>query len=236
MINGILFGKAKFAAASFVLFIMIGVAFGDADQPSGSVYSVVPEEPDSTACYVFYLHGMIIENKGVRPAHPQFGVYEYEKILERLAAEGFQVVSEAREKGTDVNTYAEKVASEVRYLLARGVAPDRITVIGFSKGGAIAIFASEKLANRDVNFVFMASCGSWLQQREESPQVSGRILSIYEKSDGIAGSCAGLFDTSRASLETKDIMIDTGKRHGAFYLPRSEWLQPAIEWIKQSGN
>ena len=235
MINCFPLRPARLMAVYFTLFVLTGAAFGSADQPSGSVHADIPEEPDSTARYVFYLHGMIIENQGVRPTHPQFGVYEYEKILENLAADGFQVISEARKEGTDVDTYAEKIAREVRYLLAKKVAPDRITVIGFSKGGVIAIVASEKLARHDVNFVFMASCGSWLQ-RKESPQVAGRILSIHEKSDEIAGSCAGLFDNSKAVHETKEIMIDTGKRHGAFYLPRSEWMRPAIEWIKQSGN
>ena len=107
--------------------------------------------------------------------------------------------------------------------------------MGFSKGGVIAILASGKLARRDLNFIFLASCGSWLQRRE-SIQVQGRILSIHEKSDEIAGSCAGLFAGSNAGLETREIMIDTGERHGAFYLPRAEWMRPAIEWIKQGGQ
>jgi hypothetical protein len=227
---------AWLVVALFVLLVPGGVASGGVDPPSGAILSAVPERPDSTARYVFYLHGRIIEDQGVRPTHPEFGVYEYEEILDSLAAEGFQVVSEARKKDTDVGAYAEKVANDVHYLLAKDVPPDRITVIGFSKGGVIAIFASEKLANKDVNFVFMAACGRWLQRREESPQVCGRILSIHEKSDEIGRSCAGLFDGSRAELTTKEITIDTGKRHGAFYVPRSEWLRPVVLWIKQGGN
>jgi predicted aspartyl protease len=33
-------------------------------------------------------------------------------------------------------------------------------------------------------------------------------------------------------IETEEVRIDTGERHGAFYRPIPEWMQTAIEWAK----
>ena len=68
---------------------------------------------------------------------------------------------QSRPSGTDVVVYAEKVVGQVEQLLAAGVPPGHITVIGFSKGGMIAVYACSKLARKDVNFVFMACCSPW---------------------------------------------------------------------------
>ena len=59
----------------------------------------VPQQIDPQAHYLFYLHGRIVE-EGRRPTSPQFGVYEYDKILETFRARGFVVISEQRPKGT----------------------------------------------------------------------------------------------------------------------------------------
>jgi hypothetical protein len=46
----------------------------------GSVLKEPPQTTDANAKYLFYLHGRIIEEKGIRPVDPQYGVYEYEQI------------------------------------------------------------------------------------------------------------------------------------------------------------
>ena len=71
----------------------------------------MPEHPNPAARYLIYLHGSIIQTQGRRPTHPDYGVYEYDEILDALAARGFQVISEARPAGTKVPAYAEKVAA-----------------------------------------------------------------------------------------------------------------------------
>src|SRR5688572_16348766 len=48
----------------------------------GRIGKDVPEKVNPKARYLFYLHGRIIEEQGVRPTSPQHGVYEYEQILE----------------------------------------------------------------------------------------------------------------------------------------------------------
>ena len=107
----------------------------------GSIHRAFPEEIDPGARYVIYLHGRIIEDEGVRPTHPQFGVYEYEAILEKLAGHGLQVIAEVRPPGANGAEYARRTAQQVRDLIVAGVPEDHITVMGFSKGGGIAILA-----------------------------------------------------------------------------------------------
>lgn len=194
----------------------------------GAILDKIPEHPNRGARYVIYLHGRIIEDKGPRPTHEQWGVYEYRKILETLAAAG-TVISEQRRSGTDVDQFAEHVAGQVRALLAAGVPPEHITVIGFSKGGGIAIRTSARLKNDKVNFVFLASCSAGGSDLD----VRGRILSIYEASDDAGRSCAPLFAKSKSPGERKEVRIETGGGHGAFYRPRQEWTAPVLAWIKR---
>jgi hypothetical protein len=197
----------------------------------GSIHQTLPPEIDAEARYVFYLHGRIIEDEGVRPTHPQFGVYEYEAILELLASRGLMVISEVRPSGADPMEYARRTAQEVRDLLAAGVPAGHITVMGFSKGGAIAILTSWELQQPDVRFVWLAACGDWAF-RMSALVPAGRILSIYEASDSIGVSCEPLFSRSDM-IDAKEVRIETGERHGAFYRPIPEWTEPALEWIQR---
>ena len=192
----------------------------------------VPKSPDPRAHYVIYLHGRIIEEQGPRPTHPDWGVYEYQKILETLAAPGRTVISEQRRAGTDMDQYAEHVAGQVRKLLAAKVPAENIAVVGFSKGGGIATRASSLLKNDKVNFVFLAACGNGDFSRS-TLDVRGRILSIYEASDEMGQPCAQLFAKSKGTGERKEIKIQTGKQHGAFYQPRKEWTVPLLAWIQK---
>ena len=198
---------------------------------SSNIVSDVPAVIDPDARYLIYLHGAIIETEGIRPTHPRFGVYEYQKILATFAAKGFVVISEARPAGTDGMVYASTVVEQVRKLLASGVPPDHVTVVGFSKGGGIAIAASAMLAEDDVNFVFMAACNPWL---DDHPEIvaRGRLLSLREASDELMGSCQGLFERSPSPNDQREIVLHLGGGHGAFYRPRAEWVDPVVEWAE----
>lgn len=193
----------------------------------------VPDEIAPTARCVIYLHGAIIEREGIRPTHPKFGVYEYQEILEEFASRGFVVISEVRPAGTEVIAYAATVVDQVRTLLAAGVPPERITVVGFSKGGAIAIFTSSLLANDQVNFVFIGACGEWLDKRPDVVP-RGRLLSLREASDDLVGSCVALFARSPENGASRELTFELGGGHGAFYRPRPEWIDPVVEWASVS--
>jgi acetyl esterase/lipase len=207
----------------------IAAACGVRPNANGGVHSHLPADIDRSARYLFYLHGAIIERAGERPTHPRYGVYEYRKILETLADRGFVVISEARPQGTDGMLYAATVADQVRKLLAAGVPPDHVTVVGFSKGGGIAIAASSMLANDDLNFVFMAACNPWLDAHPEIV-ARGRLLSLRESSDELVGSCEGLFDRSPNPHDHREVLVELGGGHGAFYRPHPEWVDLVAEW------
>jgi hypothetical protein len=195
----------------------------------GRVVQNVPAETSADERYLFYLHGQIVEDQGVRPVHPEFGVYEYEAVLASLARAGFLVISEARGPGTDGEAYAAKVAQQVGALLAGGAPPEQISIVGFSKGGGIAVLVAGLLHNEKVNFVFLGTCVQWIRNWPEL-DLRGRVLSIYEASDPIAGSCGGVLSASVIEPEFKELRLEVGGGHGAFYRPLSEWRDPVVAW------
>jgi acetyl esterase/lipase len=197
----------------------------------GSILDGVPAQVRPGARYLIYLHGRIVEEKGRRPTDERFGIYEYPQILDTLAASGAEVISEQRPQGTDFRAFGAHVADQVRRLLAAGVPPERIAVVGFSKGGAIAMVAAALVRDPRVAFVFLGSCGDWVQGRDDV-DVRGRILSIYEASDELGTSCEPLFAQAGEPGEHREIRIDTGAGHGAFFRPRPEWLAPLLQWIE----
>jgi hypothetical protein len=179
---------------------------------------------------IFYLHGRIIEEEGSRPVHERFGLYDYPAIVEALAADGALIISEVRESGTKAHEYAQIVVDQIEELIAKGETPESITVVGFSKGGSIAIYASMLLNHPDVNFVFIAACADWVSSYADLI-VSGNVFSIYEESDTLAGSCASLAKRNEELSSFSELAISTGKEHGAFYLPTSEWVDPLLVWV-----
>jgi pimeloyl-ACP methyl ester carboxylesterase len=187
------------------------------------------QKVDTSAHYLFYLHGRIVE-EGRRPVSPQYGPYEYDEILNVFKSKGFVVISEQRRKGTEVEQYAGKVAEQVRQLLKAGVPPGNITVVGASQGSFIAMLASTYLKNRDVKFVFIAGCAAdpgFLGMVD----LHGNVLSIYERSDG-AGTCEKYRADATGIARYEELQLQTGKRHGFIYRPMTEWVEPTTRWAR----
>lgn len=196
---------------------------------AAEVLTTVPAQPDPLKTYVIYLHGKIIEEKGPRPTDPRFGLYDYPAVLETLGSRGAVVISAQRAKDTDVATYAGGVVHQVEQLVGAGVPEEHIVVVGFSKGGAIALRVSSFLRRSNVRFVLLAAC--W---RADEPQVrlTGRVLSIRESSDTASPySCKPIADKAEKPTSFEEIVIDTGRSHGAFYLPRAEWTKPTLDFV-----
>lgn len=199
----------------------------------GSVHDQPPPSPDVRARYVIYLHGRIIEDQGRRPTHATWGTYEYQQILDKFAADGLVVISEQRPPLTDMDKFASHVADQVRALLRAGVPPEQVSVVGFSKGGGIAMRASALLRNPRINFVFLAACGDG-DFDGVNIEVWGRILSVYEASDEIGRSCQSLFAKPGATGERSELRINLGEEHGTFFRPHHEWLTPALRWVHEA--
>lgn len=80
-----------------------------------NILQQVPDNPDSTRSYLFYLHGLIVEEAGIRPKSVEHGYYEYELILDALAREGFVVISEARKKAQGLSPMPKKLFPRSEY-------------------------------------------------------------------------------------------------------------------------
>jgi pimeloyl-ACP methyl ester carboxylesterase len=150
------------------------------------------------------------------------------------------VVSEARLEQTDAEAYAKKVATQVRRLLEQGVPPSHVTVIGHSKGGSIALIAASELHEEKLNFVIMAGCGKrgsgfrrsferFLDER--AARLRGRLLSIYDASDRLAGSCREAFEKA-AVAESAEVVLQTGQGHALFWSPKAVWVDEVVGWAE----
>jgi hypothetical protein len=179
--------------------------------------------------YVIYLHAKIVETQGRLPTDPTYGVYQYDAILDSLRSAGFVVLSDQRRPNANSDSAAARVAQQVDSLLRLGISPHSVSVVGFSKGGWIAILASNRLQNPAVSFVFMAACGPWAFERPDL-HVTGRMLSIYETSDSLGVSCAPMFAQRGAGSYVEEIALSLGLGHGTFFQPRSAWLAPVAAW------
>ena len=187
--------------------------------------------------HVIYLHGRIIqEQQSARPEHPEYGPYELEKIADALRGAGFVVTAEIRPRAATLDESAERVAEQVRRLLGSGVPADRITVVGASMGGVIALRASVRLQNPEVRFGILGGCldVNVRELREEGTAPKGRMLSIREASDDLGGPCPTWKDDtdSHAGFVGREIVLHTGLSHGFLYRPLPEWLNPVVEWAR----
>jgi dienelactone hydrolase len=181
--------------------------------------------------YIIYAHGKIVETEGRRPTDPAFGVYEYDAILDTMRRAGFEVLSEQRGPNASSDSAASRIAHQVDSLLTLGVAPEEITIIGFSKGGWIAILASSKLQNPRLGFVFMGACGPWSNDAPDL-HVSGRMLSLIETSDTLGVSCAPMFSRKAPNSISRETALSLGLGHGTFFQPRAAWLEPVLAWAR----
>lgn len=192
----------------------------------GVVINSVPREIDTSARYLFYISGYIVAEGNTRPTSPEYGVYEYEKILE-----SFKVVSEARKQSRQIEPYAVRVAAQVKQLLKAGVPPENISVVGASQGSWIAMLVSTYVANRDLNFVFIAACAGE-NGLLKLVNLHGNVLFISESTDK-PGSCQRFRDDAKGINEYNAMEINTGLKHGFLYRPMKEWLDPAVAWAQR---
>jgi hypothetical protein len=195
-----------------------------------------PTSIDPTKEYMFYLHGRIIEDQGIPAVSPDYGAYEYEAILEKLASFGFRVISEQRPKNADGMKYAERAAGQVTELLKAGVPAKNITVVGASKGAAITIAITNFLANKELNFVLMGTCDPETIQFfvQQNIFLYGNVLAIRDSADEVSGSCQELFAFSEGKIARhEEIVLDVGTGHGILYKPLDEWILPAVQWADQ---
>lgn len=217
----------------------------------GTVYSSYPAIVDSSASYVIYLHGSIIESSGGLPASSSYDVtgdgvpetidYRFVAITDAIAAKGYNVIAEIRSGVTDITVYSTHVASQVDRLIADGVPAENITVMGFSKGGAMALVVSSLVADASVNYVVEGGCGLTGSIYEATyrsivstygASLQGRMLSVYDSVDTSGGTCQLAFNAAPAAGFTgSEIVLNTGWGHAIFYQPKIAWIIAVFNWL-----
>jgi predicted esterase len=199
---------------------------------TGKVYHAMPQTIDPNARYLIFLHSSLVEEEGTDAVHEEYGRYAYDEIIEALLVPDTNVISVIRPGDTKVKRYAGQVVDQVKGLIDAGVSPSHVTVVGFSKGGSIAIYTAAELQNEAVNFVLLGACTGAVSDLPETP-IMGRVLSIYDSGDDSSGSCQDVFDQADLGLTAKEISISTGAGHAAFYSPDATWVDPLTAWLAE---
>jgi len=198
---------------------------------AGEIFNEFPSNVKADEKYVFYSHGFIVEGSNPRPVNSSWGTYEFPMIKNALSDVQYNLIAYHRAKDTKPKVFAKKLASDVRLLIKKGVPAKNISLVGFSRGGAITILTSSILANNELNFIILAGCGSYLNDTPDLV-VYGNIYSMIETSDDLVGSCQFLINRSIGVTRFIEKSISTGKEHGAFYTPLPEWIIPVKKWLK----
>lgn len=214
------------------ILILLGFLFSATCQ-GGEVFTKFPENIDPAGKYVFYSHGFIVEGSNPKPVNPRWGVYDFPQVKRALSDDGYHLIAYHRPSNTDPSRYAEKLASNVLELIKNGVEPKNISLVGFSRGGAITILTSNLLARDDLNYIILAGCGDYIDN-DQDLKMYGDVFSVLETSDELVGSCQNLITRSANVKSFNELSVSTGKEHGAFYTPLREWVKPVKKWIKRN--
>jgi hypothetical protein len=218
-----------------LLFWIANLAFAGSATFAAEVYPDFPSQIDPGGSYVIYSHGRIVEGDDPRPVHERWGVYDFPAIVSKLAEGGsFILIAHHRPGNRELASDVEQLESWVNQLVAAGVKPERITLVGFSRGGQITALAASRLSPISINTALLGTCWPDGVQEQASISLSGRLLSIYETTD-FALSCDELAERSPELLSYVEHEITTGKEHGAFYKPIPDWIDPLLVWIQKGG-
>jgi pimeloyl-ACP methyl ester carboxylesterase len=224
-LRSLLFGGLVLVGAAFAASTAADTSSGAQQDPAATV--------DATAQYLFYLHGRAVELGGADAVSDRYGRYEYDAIVRGFSERGFTVISEVRPASTTL-AYADGVAAQIKTLIAAGVPPRSITVVGHSKGGALTIATAGKLAERGVGFVILAGCGASdnydRNVEQNAAHIRGRLLSLYDTADDEAGTCHGLFEAADGTEEEREIAFRTGLGHGLFFSATADWMDVVDRW------
>jgi pimeloyl-ACP methyl ester carboxylesterase len=144
------------------------------------------------------------------------------------------VSGELRSRSATESGAADDLVAQVRRLLAAGVPPSQVTVVGASVGAGITLIASARLQNKDLRFAVLGACLSESVRQilgGEGKAPSGKMLSVREASDESTQPCAAWSNSPGApSLDAREIVLHTGLSHGFLYRPLPEWVDPTVQW------
>lgn len=224
------------------LWVAISLLLLSSPSHAQTIYEKVPDEPDRSAKYIIYIHGSGIDTGN------EWETDNFHWVVKALADRGFTVIGEKRIRGMvsripeDLEAYAQKMTKSIEKLIAAGIPPTNITVVGYSRGGVISIITSGLVARSDISFVLNAGCLSDTGRAKQyapmfvqkyASKMNGRFLSIIDSEDPDASSCSRYFDKAAQPIEHKEIVLKTGKKHETFGKPADEWIQPLVDFANR---
>lgn len=184
--------------------------------------------------YLFYFHGGVVTELGdnaINQSRPEWGPYEYSNILDSLRKRDFIVFSEIRKKDVADSFYINKLKLQVDSLLAEGVEPSSILLLGASAGAYHVLMGSSHIKNDQLKIAIMGGCWPDTHKDYLSNKLYGNFLSIVERSDSHK-TCEAIFEGRVEVTDFKEIELNTGLGHGFIYKGYAEWLDPLMEWLK----
>jgi len=196
----------------------------------------LPRELNPDRFYLFYLHGGVVTVKGdnaINDPVPQFGPYQFSRILDTLGQHGFTVVSERRMRGIDDTVYALKIFRQVDTLIKAGVPVKNVLLVGASSGSNVVLLAADKIRDPQMKYVIMGGCASNLYKEYLTLQLPGYFLSIIEQSDE-HGPCENIFKNRPEVKRFEEVTLDTGLDHGFIYKPFAAWVNAVIQWFEKN--
>jgi hypothetical protein len=191
-----------------------------------------PAKPDSR--WLWYLHGDASADQPSATVRVGAAIDQYGRVQSMLQDSGFIVTYEPRKSNVDPELYADSVVQQIRARLAAGVPAANISVLGDAKGALIAMLVSARLPDRDIRYVVLDGCSRSNLARYPL-QFHGNVLSIFESSDTLSGSCAYAFRRSIDMGYKKELMLRTGLADANGRHPLAEWLGPALRWARTGG-
>ena len=106
---------------------------------------------------VIFLHNAFFDKNKDGQVHKRFGPYDFEVIKAALRNDRTLIAPE-RGPDADPQQAADALVEEIKDMIQSGQPPDRIKVIGASKGAFIGQLASAKLEEPEFRWVLVGGC------------------------------------------------------------------------------
>jgi hypothetical protein len=198
-----------------------------------SIGPSIPKQFKSSDKFLFYLHGGVVTVLGdnaINQGAPEWGPYEYSKILDSLRVRGFNVISEIRKDGIPDSVYVNKIELQLDTLIQR-VRLKNILLLGASAGNNIVLNVASKMKIKNLKVVMMGGC--WPDTYKEYLPIPlyGKFLSIIETTDP-HGTCNQIFEGRKTIRNYEELKLNTGLSHGFICKGHKEWIDPVTQWFK----
>ncbi|WP_424964529.1 hypothetical protein [Dinoroseobacter sp. S375] len=219
-------------AGRLIAILALSLAAVTAGAQAQTVLREMPEQVDPARHYIFYIHGRIVETEGPEAVSERFGPYDFKGITEGLASRGQTVIAELRAPGG--LDYVDTLATHIRRMQDEGVPARNITVVGFSKGGYMALRVARALQDPEVNFAILAGCIAEAISGEDlsGDGLDGRLLSMANSADTLGFPCTPLFARNTHLASPVSVVFHEGSGHGLFYAADPVWMTPLLDWIE----